>query len=272
MFSDMFCSLSFVKACALGNDFVIVWGQDIPKQKSLSILSQKLAHRKWGIGCDQVIYVYPTDYKSIFEVRFFNADGSEAEACGNGSRCVAKMLIDQYELQDVILKTKAGRIKALILNDGTISMALPKPVSVQSLDLQLAEKFAIISSVFVDVGNPHLVCFVDDIGVYELWGPILETYLYEMDSSLPQKVNVGFAKIINKTEINLNVWERGAGFTQACGTGACAAVAAAQMLGFVDLRVNVQQKGGTLIISLNSDHLLLEGEAYLIYRGDFAVH
>ncbi len=259
--------ISFVKACALGNDFVIVSENVSDDQKELSALSKKLADRRWGIGCDQAIYVRPTDDVHVYQIRFFNADGSEAEACGNGSRCVAKLLIQQHNLKGAVLQTAGGTLDCNLLDDGTVSVILPKPVCVKTVDLKHGEGYA----VFVDVGNPHLVCFVDDITVSEKLEAILETYLHEIDPSMPPRVNVGFAKVVDRHTLLLNVWERGAGFTQACGTGACAALAAGQAHGLVEQTVHVHQKGGPLIIQLNEQHLILQGEAHLIYNGAISI-
>ncbi|RZI46597.1 diaminopimelate epimerase [Candidatus Finniella inopinata] len=266
----MIGSLSFIKACALGNDFVIITDHTLIDPTTLPSLSQKMADRRWGVGCDQVIYVYPAgDNGSIHNVRFFNSDGSEAEACGNGSLCVAKLLIQRYNLEKVTLQTAGGTLDCTLLKDGTVRVVLPKPVCVQTIDLNIFDDFGNPSAVFVDLGNPHLVCFVNDLSVCEKWGPLLETYLPKLDPTMPQRVNVGFATEVDRQTLHLRVWERGAGFTQACGTGACAAAAAGQALGLIDHDVQVKQQGGVLGVHLGTDHFLMQGEAQLIYAGSF---
>lgn len=258
--------LSFIKSCALGNDFVIVFETIPHHEKEIVTLSKKLADRRWGIGCDQVIYVSPAHDKHCYTVRFFNADGSMAEACGNGSRCVAKILIQQHNFEKVILQTQGGALECKLLEDGTVSVVFPKPLCVKTVDLGYPSGL-FLATIFVDMGNPHLVCFVDDRALSQKWGPILETHLPEIDPAMPSRVNVGFAKIVDRHRLLLTVWERGAGFTQSCGTGACAAVAAAKVSGLVDQPVQVHQKGGDLIVQLDEQNLRLQGEAYVIYRG-----
>ena len=213
-----------------------------------------------------MIYVRPTTDSHVYNIRFFNADGSEAEACGNGSRCVAKLLIQQHNLKKITLQTLGGILDCNLLDDGTVRIILPLPVCVKTIDLNHSAAL-FLSTVFVDIGNPHLVCFIDDVTVAQKWGSILETYLPEIDSAMPPRVNVGFVKLLDRNTVLLSVWERGAGFTEACGTGACAVAVACHAQGLIDQVVHVNQKGGHLIVKVNEHNLLLQGEARLIYSG-----
>jgi diaminopimelate epimerase len=259
----------FIKACGLGNDFVIVDTKALRADLDLKNLSLLLANRRQGVGCDQVIYPFSTEDKHTYKVRFFNADGSEAESCGNGSRCVAKLLMQSHNVQEIELQTLGGNLKCQLLPNGYVSLAFPKPHYKTSISLHPHAITSIPAAVYVNIGNPHLVCFVDDMTAFEKWGPLLETHLYGIDHTYPKRANVGFVQVINNSSILLNVWERGVGYTHACGTGACAAAIAAHAYGLVGKTVLVNQNGGPLTVKLNNTELFLQGEATLVYKGEF---
>lgn len=267
----MTLSLYFTKACALGNDFVIVEAEAFNKTLDITNLSVLLANRRRGIGCDQVIYIYPTEYKDTYKIRFFNADGSEAESCGNGSRCVAKLLMQTLDRQEIILQTLGGKLKCHFLENGHVSVAYPKPSFKQGISLNPHLFVSSPEVMYVDIGNPHLVCFVEDIMSFEKWGPLLETHLYEIDPQHPERVNVGFVQVLDDKTLHLNVWERGVGHTHACGTGACAAAFAANIYGLVGETVQVNQYGGPLTIALGNEELFLQGEGNMTYTGEFFI-
>ncbi len=249
---------SFTKACGLGNDFVIL---TLPKENTdLSKLSISLADRRYGVGCDQVIFVEETLSEKTVKIRFFNADGSEAEGCGNGSRCVAKLLMNEKGWTDIKLETVGGTLVCQKESENTVSIQMPLPV--WEKDVLPSEK-----ATFVTVGNPHLVCFADDINDVKTKGSTLETYLHQINNLFPERVNVGFAQVIDRNNIALNVWERGVGLTLACGTGACAAVVAACLEDWTDRKVMVHQSGGSLEIHWTEDGLSMKGEALTIYQG-----
>ena len=230
----------FMKACALGNDFVMVPGSFLPPDQEFKTLSIRLADRRYGIGCDQVIYWYELDSPHSWHVRFFNADGSEAESCGNGTRCVAKFLMDKNNIDSLQLQTLGGVLQCHLLEPHQVSVDYPPPFYDCTVDIG----FVKAQPVYVNVGNPHLVCFVEDNFDDKVWGPLLETRLHQSHSGYPERVNVGFATVVEGDILNLRVWERGAGFTPACGTGACAAAVAARARGFWKGDGMVRQQGG----------------------------
>lgn len=256
--------LSFVKACALGNDFVILNGNEI-EGLSLDKFSNKIADRRYGVGCDQVIYVYETEHAEVFKIRFFNSDGSEAESCGNGSRCVSKMLMNKYNLSKVILETLAGRIECQHNDEDQIKVIYPQLICTINSQLPFNHGRA-FKTVRVNIGNPHLVFFIK-----ESFDNRIHLSEDHFDSIIFQQFNVGFAQILSSQEIALTVIERGSGLTPACGTGACASAFGAYALGFVDREVQVIQKGGNLKVQLQNDHIALFGEALLIYKGEFPI-
>jgi diaminopimelate epimerase len=260
--------LSFIKASALRNDFVILY--NIDNYLDLSALSIFLSDRRDGVGCDQVIFVEDTS-NGDFNVRFFNADGSEAEACGNGTRCVAKLLMDQNETQVVSLRTAGGYLECKKAEGSQISVNMPSPEYNLEINLQEYQRISDPDPVFVNLGNPHLVVFADNIEHVVTLGPLLEEQLYRYDDCFPQKVNVGFVDIIDEENINLKVWERGAGLTPACGSGAAAAVIAARMRGLVAQKVAVHQEGGVLEIDFDGNACFMTGEANVIYTGQIAI-
>ena len=259
--------ISFTKACALGNDFVIV---PIPEgDHDLGALSIFLSDRRLGVGCDQVIYVDKTTSQAEFKIRFFNADGSEAEACGNGTRCVAKHLMDQGVGDTVTLVTKGGPLKCTREERG-IRVEMPFS-EVSAVFLGNYDHLSDPGAVFVTVGNPHLVCFVKDVEQVKTWGPLLEKHLHKLNNHFPERVNVGFAKILDSGHLLLKVWERGAGLTPACGTGACASVVAAGFRGLTEGQVTVQQEGGSLDIHFQNPGLFMTGSADIVYTGQLSL-
>ena len=246
--------LDFINAQALGNEFVVI--DAINLSQPLPELSKKLADRHYGIGCDQVIFIVEE------KVRFFNADGSEAEACGNGSRCVAKYLMDQRNVESITLSTLGGDLFAKRANNGEITITLQKPTW-EVLGPSQFPNIDCLFAVSVSVGNPHLVFFVDDILSVQHMGEELEHH-----PLFPNRVNVGFAEVVSRSKVNLQVWERGVGLTLACGSGACAAAVAGSVTGLTDNNVCVVQPGGELSIEFDcSGELLMTGPAEIVFRG-----
>ena len=227
--------ITFTKAVALGNDFVILDA----REEALSLTKdqiQFLANRRQGVGCDQVIFLLPPiDPLADVRLKLYNADGSEAGACGNGTRCVSRLLMEQEEKDTLCIET-AGTLcrttwaKGRKGEEAGISVTLGVPrFDWDNIPLAHPEAFRDVSyntiaSFCVNVGNPHAVFFVGDVDLIPLAsiGPQIENH-----SAFPDRVNVGFAEIVNKGTVRLRVWERGAGYTMACGTGACAAAVAA---------------------------------------------
>lgn len=258
----------FLKMHGLGNDFVVFDAREVPLAMT-GALARALADRHTGIGCDQLILVEPGSGPGAVRVQFWNNDGSVSGACGNGSRAVAALVGG-----DVLIETDGGTLVASAGDGGAVVdmglpdfdwAAVPLAYAMDTLSLPLAwEELANPGA--VSVGNPHAVFFVPDAYAVplEVLGPVIEH-----DGVFPQSVNVGTASVMARDRIVLRVWERGAGLTRACGTGAVAAVAVAQRRGLVDAVVTVALPGGELTISKRADgHLLMAGPATLVFTGE----
>jgi len=244
----------FTKACGLGNDFVIL---ELP-QSNLETLSQKIADRRYGIGCDQIIFYKHTENPNTLNVRFFNQDGSEAESCGNGTRCLAKWFMQTHNVANCTLNTLGGIVSCKL--DGT-NVSVDYPLPKREANIFTAEIHGMCDAVYV--GNPHLVCFTDRIEELEQLAPTLENH-----PNFPNRTNVGFVQVVDSNTLKLQVWERGAGLTPACGSGACAAAFAAFSRGLTSNLIHVEQPGGTLTINIEDTHLTMTGEGRLIYCGE----
>lgn len=255
--------MDFIKAQGLGNDFVMIINTDVLPSE-LSNLSRKVADRRYGIGCDQVIVTQTIENRT--KVRFFNSDGSEAESCGNGSRCIAKHLMQQGNTDSIVMETMGGTLNCFLDNKGMVSIEMPSPVFEVFDGPQGLGHLSTPDAVSVVVGNPHLVCFVDDISLVERYGEGLENH-----PAFPLRTNVDFVKIINPEHIELKVWERGTGITPACGSGACASMVASFVHKKVNSHVKVSQAGGDLWVSFDGKKLLMTGEATIVFTGSIDV-
>jgi diaminopimelate epimerase len=267
--------IPFIKAEALKNDFVIVDMNSLPNALSLFDFAKNISNRRTGIGCDQLIIISHKNDKEI-RVRFFNADGSEAENCGNGCRAVGLYWMDKIQSDSILIHTKAGCFKIKKIDINLIELLYPLPslttLTMDSLTDSLHERNdlkLICPPTIVDVGNPHLVLFVDHEKNIELLaknlGPTLEN-----SSFFPNKINVNFAKLSPQCQhIDLCVYERGAGLTQACGTGALATATTATKNGFVspDKPIVVHQKGGDLCMKFKDEILSQIGPARVVFEG-----
>ena len=250
--------MEFIKAQGLGNDFVMLVNPNV-QMNDLSDLSRRLADRRFGIGCDQIVVAFET-IDSI-KVRFFNADGSEAESCGNGSRCIAKYLMQQKSKDSIILETLGGTLQCQLHND-MVTIQMPTP-TVEILDgPQSLGHLSTPDAVAVTVGNPHLVCFVENVDSVTQYGEGLENH-----PAFPLRTNVDFVKIIDSNHLQLKVWERGTGVTPACGSGACASMVAAYAHKKVDQKVKVSQTGGDLWIQWDGQKLYMTGPAVIVFSG-----
>lgn len=257
---------AFTKLHGLGNDFVLFDAREAPLALSEAQV-RRLGNRHTGIGFDQLIVLEASAVADV-KVRFWNSDGGEVAACGNGSRAVAAWLGGK-----AILETGGGLIATDASGaNASIDMGLPRfdwdavplAFAMDTLHLPLGWDGLDAGSA-VSVGNPHVVFFVADAGAVDLarLGPVIE-----QDPVFPQRVNVGVAQMQGRDVMRLNVWERGAGLTLACGTGAVAAVAAAQRRGLADAAVAVDLPGGRLHVQRDADgHLHLSGPAQLAFTG-----
>ena len=273
--------IKFTKMQGLGNDYVYM---DAIHQKieNESSLAQFVSNRHFGIGSDGLILICKSDIAD-FKMRMFNSDGSEAEMCGNGIRCVGKFVYDKglTDKTTVTIETLAG-IKTLELNtkDGkveTVKVDMGEPIlnpkeipvisdeePVKNLMLEAEErkfKFTCVS-----MGNPHAITEVEDTDKFDVekYGKVLE-----VDKAFPNKTNVEFIQIVDKNYVKMRVWERGAGETLACGTGACATAVACYLNGKTDRNVEVELLGGKLYIEWNEEnnHIYMTGPAVTVFEG-----
>jgi diaminopimelate epimerase len=257
----------FHKMHGLGNDFVVIDARQTPFAVDAA-RARAIADRHTGIGCDQLILLEPSDAANV-RMRIFNADGGEVGACGNASRCVALLIGG-----DPVIETAGGLIRGHAAADGaSVEMGEPRfgwgeiplayamdtaPVPVGWEELE--------GGIAVNVGNPHIIFFVRETDAIELdrLGPLIET-----DPLFPERVNVNVATIESRSHIRLRVWERGAGLTQACGTGACATAVAAIRAGLVDSPVTVTLPGGPLTIAWASgEQIVMTGPATHVFTGE----
>ncbi len=266
----------FMKMHGLGNDFVVLDARDAPIALEATG-ARALSDRHTGVGCDQVIVLEPPHHPSAqLLMRIRNPDGSEAEACGNATRCVAWLLGRETGESRVRIETVAGLLQAEIQGDGRIAVDMgPARTDWREIPLAHAADTACVdlalgslsTPVCTNIGNPHATFFVDDVEAVDLTalGPMLENH-----PMFPQRANIGVAAICNRREIRLRVWERGAGITRACGTAACAAVVAAHRRGHAERCAVVTLDGGSLDIRWRDDgHVIMTGPAALSFEGTF---
>ncbi len=272
-------SRPFLKMNGLGNDFVVVEARSEPFAPSAEEV-RAIADREGGIGCDQLIAIEPASGEADVRVRFWNADGEEVGACGNGSRCVGWLVMEAAGRDEAVLEVGGRLLRTRRAGDGLVSVdmgepgldwtdiPLEEPMDTRGIELQVGPIDAPLLHTpgAVSMGNPHVVFFVDDIDtapVREV-GPMIEHH-----QLFPEGVNVGFAQVKARDHIRLRVWERGAGLTQACGTGACAALVACARRGFTDRAARLGLDGGGLTIEWRAadNHVIMTGPASLDFSG-----
>jgi diaminopimelate epimerase len=271
--------LKFTKMHGAGNDFVVLDGvrqriQLKPEQLRL------LADRHFGVGCDQILLVENTEFPAAdFRYRIFNADGGEVEQCGNGARCFVRFVHDQKltHKREIVVETKSGLISPRLEEDGRVTVNMGEPIlepahipfltTVHAIIQPLEVQGQTVQITAVSMGNPHAVQVVADV---ELAPVTTQGALIEYHPQFPNRVNVGFMQVIDRKSIKLRVYERGAGETLSCGTGACAAVVAGIKRGLLDDRVQVTTRGGLLKICWAGDGtpVLMTGPAISVYTGE----
>ncbi len=266
----------FVKMHGLGNDFVIVDARQAPYCPTATE-ARAIADRRRGVGCDQLLIVEPAKHAGadVF-MRILNADGGEVEACGNGTRCVASLLIAETG-RPVTVETLGGLLAASPSADGEVTVDMG-PVRTGWREIPLAEERDTLhlgleldglhDPVAVNIGNPHAVFFVSDCEAVELadLGPRLEHH-----PLFPERANIGVATVIDRGHIRLRVWERGVGITSACGSGACAAAVAAARRDLAEHRSVVVMDGGPVTIEWQPDgHVSLTGPVATSFHGELA--
>ena len=270
----------FLKMHGLGNDFVILDGRsralDLPVERRRGI-----ADRRLGVGCDQLIVLEPpTESSADIFMRIYNPDGSEAGACGNATRCVASLVMDEHKTDQVTVQTISGLLESQKTGKGanglpviSVDMGLARldwreiPVAEACDTNHLPVGLGPLQDpVGTNVGNPHATFFVDKLAAIpiEELGPKLEH-----DRFFPERANIGVAEMVGENRLRLRVWERGTGLTLACGSGACAAAVAAARRGLSGRTVEVMVEHGTLTIDwLRDDHVMMTGGISLSYRGE----
>lgn len=270
--------MKFTKMHGLGNDFVVI---DAVTQnvRVTASMARRLGNRTLGIGCDQILVVEPPSDPSIdFNYRIFNSDGGEVEQCGNGARCLARFVKDRRLTGKSAIRVKTmNRIMALRINaDNLVSvdMGVPAltPADIPFQSAEPANLYAIdiggnsYQIAAVSMGNPHGILQVDDIQTAPVndLGPQLECH-----ERFPNRVNAGFMQVVDRQQLNVRVFERGAGETQACGSGACAAAVAAIQQELVDSPVTVHLTGGDLTIDWQGEGqpLIMTGPAVTVFHG-----
>lgn len=282
--------LEFTKMHGLGNDFVLIDCRGfVPPD--LSALARKLCHRRFGIGADQLLLLYPSEIAD-FRMRIFNADGSEVEMCGNGIRCLAKYIWDRglSDKKVIGVETVAG-VMRLAKVDGLVRVDMGKPIFepekiplkiVQSSEKENSTRKTQHEKLIIDyplriedrefrvtcvsMGNPHAVIIVDNVSEFPVayYGPVVENHHF-----FPKRTNVEFIEVLNPSEVRMRVWERGAGETMACGTGASASVVASHLKGLTDRNVTVHLSGGDLFVEwAEDDHVYMTGPAVEVFTGE----
>jgi diaminopimelate epimerase len=270
--------IKFTKMHGLGNDFVVIDG--VRQQVSLTPEQVRyLADRRHGVGCDQILLVEKPHSADVdFRYRIFNADGGEVEQCGNGARCFARFVFEEglTDKHVIPVETASGRMELVLLDDGQVrvNMGVPRllpaeipfdaPAPAQRYVLNVSSESVEIGA--VSMGNPHAVLMVTDVATAPVatLGPRIESH-----PRFPKHVNVGFMQIITRNHIRLRVFERGAGETLACGSGACAAAAVGQIQEVLGSEVRVSLPGGDLMISWAGvgQPLYMTGPATRVFEG-----
>ena len=283
--------INFTKMQGAGNDFVMIDGFSAPISLTATQI-KKIANRHFGVGCDQLLIVEKTSLANVdFKYRIFNADGGEVEQCGNGARCFVRFVRAKGLTQknEIVVDTACGLITLTLQKDNqvTVNMGAPRfePSEIPFIAEVRAKTYALQSSIHagcrgiekdtlqiaaLSMGNPHAVLIVDDVETANVavLGPLIEAH-----ASFPQRVNAGFMQIMNAHEIKLRVYERGAGETLACGTGACAAVVSGIQLGLLQSPVLVHARGGDLQIAWAGEDqaVMMTGDAEIVFEGNITI-
>ena len=275
---SQFMSTAFFKMNGLGNDFVVIDARERPVAFSAEA-ARRIGDRHRGVGFDQLLSIEPSKGAGDAIMRIWNPDGSPAQACGNGARCVGDLLLTQSGKPSIALSTPGGLIRCSREPDGRVTVDMGEP-KLDWQDIPLAERMdtrtldikvgpidapVLFGPSAVNMGNPHCVFFVDNIDAHDLrkFGPMLEHH-----PLFPDRANISIAQVKSKGEIRLRVWERSAGLTQACGSAACATAVAAARKRLTDRRVRIELDGGPLEIFWREDnHVLMTGATELNYTG-----
>jgi len=273
--------IGFWKMHGLGNDYIVIDNRSgALNEDELPNLALKLCNRRLGIGADGLLLIYPSQ-KADVKMRILNADGSEAEMCGNGIRCLAKYCFESgiVRKNSLLVETLAGvktldvkvedaTVKSVRVNMGSPSFEaeeIPMKWNGTLIDKPIKAGGTTVRATALSMGNPHCVVFVENVEGYpvETIGPILENH-----ELFPKRTNVEFVQTVSRNKLKVRVWERGVGETLACGTGACASVVAAKILGKVNEKVTVELLGGELTVEYRSGGaVFMEGPADKVFEG-----
>jgi diaminopimelate epimerase len=279
-------NIEFSKYQGLGNDFILIDNRHGTEPCITPEVAVRLCDRHFGIGADGVIFALPGVSGHDYTMRIFNSDGSEPEMCGNGIRCLAKFIanLEGDKAREVYnIHTLAGTITPKLTQDGrvTVDMGLPRLIAAEIPTTLVSDRAKVINEALevagktwnvtcVSMGNPHCITFVEDVAAIALAtiGPEFERH-----SVFPQRTNTEFIQVVRSDYIKMRVWERGAGITLACGTGACAAVVAGVLTGNCDRATTVELPGGCLQIewSGSDDKVYMTGPAELVFTGQFSL-
>ena len=279
--------MRFTKMHGCGNDYIYVNGfEEKIEQNEKPELVKKLSDRHFGIGGDGVIFINPSE-EADFEMEMYNADGSRAEMCGNGIRCVGKFVYDKGltekneisvisfgKTKYLTLYTENGKVSTVRVNMGTPEFAAANiPVvsdKEQVLDEEIEVKGQTYKMTCVSMGNPHAVVFIDDVKnlKIEQIGPFFENH-----ERFPKRTNTEFVQLVDRSHVKMRVWERGTGETLACGTGCCATAAACILNGVTENKVTVELLGGELFIEWNREEnvIFMTGPAETVFEGEVEV-
>lgn len=255
--------MKFRKMHGLGNDFVIIDS----RKESVALTPAQIEHicdRNFGVGCDLLTVLEASENGDVF-ARFYNADGSESAACGNASRCVADIIMNETGEDGCALETGRGILPCIRAENGMVTVDMGEAVSVEELDLS---QDGLSNPIGVNMGNPHCVFFVDDLADI----PVEDVgRTVEHNPIFPNRTNVEFVEIINDTKLRQRTWERGVGITLACGSGACAVAVAAHHSGRTGQKVEIELDGGSLFIHIREDgHVLMTGPYAYVFEGELA--
>ena len=272
--------IPFLKMHGLGNDFVVLDARSRPLDLTLE-RRRAIADRRLGVGCDQLIVLEkPTEGDADVFMRIYNPDGGEAGACGNATRCVASVLMDERRTDHVTVQTVAGLLESEKTGKGANGLPVisvdmgPARLDWTEIPVRAACDTnhlpvgvgPLRDPVGTNMGNPHATFFVDDAAAIDLaaLGPVLEN-----DSFFPERANIGVAQLAGEGRLRLRVWERGAGLTLACGSGACAAAVAASRRGLIGRKADVVLDGGTLTIEwLRDGNVMMTGGIAIAFKGE----
>ncbi len=276
--APMMAGLPFLKMHGLGNDFVVIDARG-RKVNLDEVETRAVADRRTGVGCDQLILIEPAKSRlADAYMRIRNADGGEVEACGNGARCVADLLMREKGSRHAVIETAVGLLDAEAADDGRVSIdmgavrldwreiPLAKPMDTLHLDLVLGP---LKDPAAANVGNPHAVFFVPDAEAVDIaaLGPVLERH-----PLFPERANIEIASVIGPDRIRMRVWERGVGVTRACGTGACATLVSAARRKLAGRRAEILLDGGSLTVEwLADNHVRMTGPVAVSFSGELAL-